>query len=293
MRFEVSFTFGGEKMRIDLEVDPKFQLATPTRLGPAKRPEQMEANPAEFLPQMAIRYAVKTNHPAVVPMVKDRIEQVKTLSTMREYAVAVAVYQADTDSLPPDLQSLVGKQYLPALRLMMNHETGKMEVPLYHGGPGLRADDFDDWKTILFASPSADMTGKRVVGLLDSSVKVIDESEYQKQLKAQRKPPLERTVDAFLESCATGGVNTGKKMLEALRMAKFIAKYGSGEKAHRDHHDKLPPVMRFAIAKSTGDPSPAFVKYVRSISEAEDSKYKPQALLLLRMFGISPRDGND
>jgi hypothetical protein len=137
------------------------------------------------------------------------------------------------------------------------------------------------------------MTGKRVVGLLDSSVKVIDETEYKKQLKTQRKPPMERTVDSFLESCATGGVDTGKEMFEALRMAKFIEEYGSGEKAHRDHHDKLPPVMRFAIAKSTGDPSPAFVKYLRSISEAGDSKHKAQALLLLRMLGITPRNESD
>ncbi len=219
--------------------------------------------------------------------------RVRTLSTMREYAVALATCLADTTALPPDLQTLVDKKYLRELTLIKNHKTGKMEPPLYHGDPDLRMEGLDVTKYVLLASPSPDKNGKRVVGFLDSSVKMIDEADYQQLLKAQQKPLMERTVDSFLKSCATGGVDTGKKMFKAREMTKFIEEYGSGEKAHRDHHDKLPPVMRFAIAKSTGEPSPEFVAYLRSISEAGDSKHKAQALLLLRVFGITPRNEND
>ena len=122
---------------------------------------------------------------------------------------------------------------------------------------------------------------------------MIDEAEYQKQLKAQQKPPMERTVDAFLESCATGGVDTGKEMFEALGMAEFLEEYGSGEKAHREHHEHLPPVMRFAIAKATGEPSPEFIEYLQSSHVAAASKNKAQALLLLRTLGISPLEEGD
>jgi len=195
-RFEVTFTFGGEKMLIDLDVDPNFRRATASRLRSAKRPDKIKADAAEFLPQMAIRYAVQSDHPAAAPAmerIRERVHQAKTLSTMREYATAIAICQADTAALPPALDTLVERKYIREATLMMNHDTGKMEPPLYHGRPDLRVEDLDASKTILLAAPSADQSGKRVVGFLDSHVDAIDEADYQAQLKAQQKPPLERT----------------------------------------------------------------------------------------------------
>ena len=76
-------------------------------------------------------------------------------------------------------------------------------------------------------------------------------------------------------------------------MAEFIEQYGNGQSAMRKHHEQLPPVMRFAIAKGTGEPSAEFINYVRSVHLATDSKHKAQAILLLRILGIAPGDGSD
>ena len=46
--------------------------------------------------------------------------------------------------------------------------------------------------------------------------------------------------------------------------------------------------MRFSIAKSTGEPSPEFIEDLQSAHVATASKYKPQAILLQRILGISP-----
>ncbi len=192
LRIEVSFHFGGERMLLDLEVDPEFRQATPSRLRPAKNPEPILADAARFFPQMVLRYAVESKHPATAPAVEkamERVRQTRDLSTMREYAVAIEICRADTGSLPANLQTLVEKKYLREAKLLMNHGTGEMESPLYHGSPDLRVKDLDV-KTILLAGPSADKSGKRAVGFLDGSVKVIAEADYQAQLKAQQKPPI-------------------------------------------------------------------------------------------------------
>jgi hypothetical protein len=74
--------------------------------------------------------------------------------------------------------------------LMENRESGEKEAPLYFGSPDLRAEDLVGPEFILLAAPSADQGGKRVVGFLDQSVKVIDEADFQAQMKAQQKPPI-------------------------------------------------------------------------------------------------------
>ena len=177
--------------------------------------------------------------------------------------------------------------------LMENHATGDKEKPLYHGSPELRVEEFEASKCILLAAPSPDREGKRIVGFLDGSVKVIEEADYQAQVEQQRKPPMERTIDTFLQSCAEKGVADNKAMFDALGMAEFIEQYGNGQSAMQEHHDQLAPVMRFAIAKGTGEPSAEFIKYVRSVHLATDSKHKAQAILLLRILGIAPGDGID
>ena len=116
---------------------------------------------------------------------------------MREYGLAIVTYQSDTGSLPENLQALVDNKFIRELMTMENHETGRMEPPLYHGGPGLRVEDVDVSKTIVLAAPSTDPAGKRIVGFLDSHVAVIDEADYQAQLKAEQKPPWNMPLMPF------------------------------------------------------------------------------------------------
>ena len=207
---------------------------------------------------------------------------------MREYVTAILVYQADTGSLPPDLEMLAEKKIIRELKLVENHATGKKEKPLYYGGPKLRVEDFDASQCMVLAAPSPDREGKRLVAFLDGSVKMIDEEDYQAQLEWQRKPLMERTIDAFLESCAREGIADYKQLFGELGMAGFIAQYGKGEHAMREHHDKLPLVMRLAIAEETGEPDPAFITYVRGVYRGEDPRLAKQAGLLLGMLGIEP-----
>ena len=115
----------------------------------------------------------------------ERARQIKAKQTMRSCAVAIITYLQDHGSLPPDMQTLVDSNFLAEATLLTNHETGKMEPPLYHGRPDLRVVDLHVTKAILLAAPSADRAGKRVVGFLDSHVEAIDEADYQAQLKAQ------------------------------------------------------------------------------------------------------------
>jgi serine/threonine protein kinase len=113
--------------------------------------------------------------------------------TLQQYAHALMIYQESTESFPPDLATLLdgdfpGKKRWENLQkdgLMLNHQTGKMERPIYHGHKDLRANDHDVAKFILVAAPSADPQRKRLVGYLDGSVKIIDEAEYRKQLQKQ------------------------------------------------------------------------------------------------------------
>ena len=51
---------------------------------------------------------------------------------------------------------------------------------------------------------------------------------------------------------ARKGITDNKQLFKELGMAEFIAQYGNGERAMREHHEKLPPVMRVAIAEETG-----------------------------------------
>ncbi len=219
--------------------------------------------------------------------------QFADLGTMKEYATALAIYQVDAGSLPPNLEMLVFRKILPELQLMENHATGNRELPLYHGGPDLQVGESDTSRIMLLAAPSPSPDGRRVVVFLDASVKVIDESRYQSQLAWQRKPPMERTIDDFLESCAEKGVADNGQMFAVLGMAEFIERYGDGQSAMRKHHDKLAPLMRWAIDVATGEPSPPFLKYLRGVHRDGDPRHAKQAFLMLKMFGVEehPADG--
>ncbi len=293
-RFEIGFPLGGERMLLDLAVDPEFQHAVPSRMRPARNPEQVKAEASEFMPVMVMRYALRSGHPAAAPAIaklRGRALHAKDLNTLRVYVTALLTYQLDAGSLPPNLEVLVGKKFLRELMLMENHATGNKEKPLYHGSPELLVEEFDASKWILLAAPSADSEGKRMVGFLDASVKVIDDEEYRKQLEQQQKPPMERAVDTFLESCARKGITDNKQLFDELGMNEFIAQYGNGERAMRKHHHKLPEVMRFAISKTTGDPSPAFVEYLHGVHRGSDPRLGKPAGLLLAMLGVDVSGG--
>ena len=104
---------------------------------------------------------------------------------------------------------------------------------------------------------------------------------------ATRQPTLQTTVDGFLKSCEKAEVNTAKEMVvtpEIQGLRGFYEKYGDGEKAVREHHADLTPLMQVVLSKSTGEPSPEFVSYL--LSAQKTSKYKKQAGLLAGILGI-------
>jgi hypothetical protein len=161
-------------------------------------PDKVLTKSSEFLPQLVVRYAMKSDHAAAPALeaVKAQLRQAQNRNVLQQYASALISYQENMGSLPPDLATLIdgdfpGKKRWENLQkdgLIHNHQTGKRERPIYHGHKDLRANDHDAAKFILVAAPSADPQGKRLVALLDSSVKVIDEADYQKQMALQAKP---------------------------------------------------------------------------------------------------------
>lgn len=112
---------------------------------------------------------------------------VKNHVIMREYVRALILHMVDSGSLPPDLDVLVARNYLPELKLMENHATGVPGKPLYHGSPNLQVEDLRRLrpKFILLAAPSAGPDGRRLVGYLDGSVQVLAEAEYQAHMHRQ------------------------------------------------------------------------------------------------------------
>jgi hypothetical protein len=109
--------------------------------------------------------------------------------------MALAIYREEMRSYPQDLAILLdgdfpGKKRWEGLQqegLLHNHQSGKMERPIYHGSKDLRERGHDVSKFILLAAPSADPQGKRLVAVLDGSVKSINEADYQKQVQTQVK----------------------------------------------------------------------------------------------------------
>jgi hypothetical protein len=192
-RYEIAFSYETGRMLMELAVDWRFRSAEPSRLRPAEMPDKVLTHSSEFLPQLAVRYAMLTGHEAATPVVEEakaKVRQVQDRKTLQQYARALMLYQESMGSFPPDLATLLDGDYpgkkpwenLQKDGLLLNHPTGKMERPIYHGHKDLRADDPDANKYILVAAPSADRDGKRLVGFLDSSVKLIDEADYLKQV---------------------------------------------------------------------------------------------------------------
>ncbi|TWU37850.1 hypothetical protein Q31b_46390 [Novipirellula aureliae] len=94
-------------------------------------------------------------------------------------------------------------------------------------------------------------------------------------------------ADNFLKSCAASGVTNSQQMFAALGLETFKATFGDGQNAMREHYDQLSPIMQAAILRTSGDPSPEFIDYVWKAHIENPSAQKSQALLLLRIFGIS------
>ena len=195
-RYEISFRYGDGRMLMELAVDWKFRSAEPSRMRPVGMPDKILTESSDFLPQLVVRYAMMSDHAAAAPAVEEAKAQARharNRGALQQYAIALMTYQFGVGSFPPDLATLLdgdfpGKkrwEHLQKGGLMHNHQTGDMEPPIYHGHKDLREKDHDVTKFILIAAPSADPQGKRLVGFLDTSVKIIDEQDYRKQVRKQ------------------------------------------------------------------------------------------------------------
>jgi biopolymer transport protein ExbD len=290
-RFEIGFPFKGETMLLDLVVDPAFEHAVPSRLRPARHPDQVEEDASRFLPFMLMRYARQSGHPAMASVIKKAETQAfqrEQSSTIRQYLLGIMRYQETHDTLPADLQELVGGGFMNRLLKLRNPKTGDEKLPVYLGGEELQMAEVQDASDfMLLASPFVGADGKRVVGFLDGHTGSLDETDYQAKLERQRMSPMERALDDFLRSCVRKGVTTRQQMFDALGMAEFRERFGDGEKAFREHHDQLPEVMRFFVAKDTGEPNPEFAELLRSRHENVEGKEEARLkLLVMELLGI-------
>jgi hypothetical protein len=170
-----------------------------------------------------------------------------------------------------------------------------------------------DWAAVRVAAPTMNPTRGlhlilhrtggtwRIAGFDDASVNTPLKTYLDRASKNAVAPPRGSTagagpraypagsavVDAFLESCAASGVTNSQQMFAALGMETFIAAFGNGQEAMREHHDQLPPIMQAAILRTSGDPSPEFIDYVWKAHLEKGAAQETQALLLLNILGHS------
>ncbi len=236
--YEITFRYGNGRMLMELAVDWKFRSAEPSRMRPVEMPDKILTESSDFLPQLVVRYAMMSDHAAAAPAVEEAKAQARharNRGALQQYAIALMTYQFGVGSFPPDLATLLdgdfpGKkrwEHLQKAGLMHNHQTGEMEPPIYHGHKDLREKDHDVTKFILIAAPSADSQGKRLVGFLDTSVKIIDEADYRKQVRKQAEEAKAPGLADQATASNTGAANTQLQELTGIlkRAAKALAPY--------------------------------------------------------------------
>jgi tRNA A-37 threonylcarbamoyl transferase component Bud32/biopolymer transport protein ExbD len=97
-RYEIAFSYVTGMMLMELTVDWRFRSAEPSRLRPVGMPEKVLTHSSEFLPQLAIRYAMLSGHEAAAHAVEEAKAKVRQL---QKQPAAAAPQPDEVKRFPP------------------------------------------------------------------------------------------------------------------------------------------------------------------------------------------------